>query len=401
MTKYFIGGIPIKATEDDVRSEFSKFGIIRDVVLSRDRITNKPRGFGFLSFVDKIDLIPPGQQSVYGYNICGRPVELKFAAPRNEEEARETGIPYEPNKRSQQHHDRKDTQPPPPMDWDRCVVIRGFPSDATSADLYSYFSCFGHVGSVEFQDGNALVVFQDSSLVDMIVQEAKGNNLTMGDKILHAEAGNEYAPKVIVPNGSSGVPNHTGNNSNTSNRTRPRSPPPQPPPNLSSSHPTSAYSTPPPPLHQHQHQQPMAVYQQQPPQHQPPPPSISYTPPPYPSTPLYAVVPVTILPPMHPSLNKYVRIVHWGPSLEESLQRHLEVVEPSSETTSPMMTYAPQLPITLSHNSNNNNTPTYYAPPTTTAPLHYSQSHSNHHHHNDHHNHRKRSTSPTSKRMKR
>eukprot|EP00889_Picochlorum_renovo_P008260 jgi/Picre1/35290/NNA_002752.t1 len=51
-SKIFIGGLSWEMTEDMLKEYFEKFGEIIEVVVMRDRVTHKPRGFGFVTFRD-------------------------------------------------------------------------------------------------------------------------------------------------------------------------------------------------------------------------------------------------------------------------------------------------------------------------------------------------------------
>ena len=53
--KVFVGGLPFQAGEDDIRTDFGKYGEIEDVYLPTDRDTGKLRGFGFVTFKDSRD----------------------------------------------------------------------------------------------------------------------------------------------------------------------------------------------------------------------------------------------------------------------------------------------------------------------------------------------------------
>lgn len=48
--KLFVGGLPWKTTEKELRDVFSKFGEVEDVKVIRDRRTGKSKGFGFVTF---------------------------------------------------------------------------------------------------------------------------------------------------------------------------------------------------------------------------------------------------------------------------------------------------------------------------------------------------------------
>ena len=46
---------PFLAGDDDLRSDFGKFGNITDVFMPQDRYSGKPRGFAFITFEDPRD----------------------------------------------------------------------------------------------------------------------------------------------------------------------------------------------------------------------------------------------------------------------------------------------------------------------------------------------------------
>ncbi|KAI8474754.1 MAG: hypothetical protein J3K34DRAFT_382980 [Monoraphidium minutum] len=48
--KIFLGGLSWETTEDKLKDHFGKYGEIQEVVVMRDRVTGKPRGFGFITF---------------------------------------------------------------------------------------------------------------------------------------------------------------------------------------------------------------------------------------------------------------------------------------------------------------------------------------------------------------
>ncbi|WCJ35577.1 RNA-binding (RRM/RBD/RNP motifs) family protein [Euphorbia peplus] len=78
--KIFVGGLSSTLTEEQFKNYFVRFGKILDVVVMQDSSTNRPRGFGFVTFdseesVDKVML-----NSFHDLN--GRLVEVKRAVPK-------------------------------------------------------------------------------------------------------------------------------------------------------------------------------------------------------------------------------------------------------------------------------------------------------------------------------
>jgi len=78
--KIFVGGLPVTASEEDIRNAFVKYGQITEVLIMKDKNTGQPRGFGFVSFdnEDSVDrLIADGAF----HDVCGKQSEVKRAEP--------------------------------------------------------------------------------------------------------------------------------------------------------------------------------------------------------------------------------------------------------------------------------------------------------------------------------
>lgn len=50
--KLFVGGLSTETETDDLRSYFSKYGSIDEVIIATERDTGRKRGFGFVTFDD-------------------------------------------------------------------------------------------------------------------------------------------------------------------------------------------------------------------------------------------------------------------------------------------------------------------------------------------------------------
>ena len=46
--KLFVGGLPWKTTEDELRDAFSKAGTVASVAVITDKVTGRSKGFGFV-----------------------------------------------------------------------------------------------------------------------------------------------------------------------------------------------------------------------------------------------------------------------------------------------------------------------------------------------------------------
>nr|CAH7744669.1 unnamed protein product [Callosobruchus chinensis] len=79
--KVFLGGLPSNVTETDLRSFFTRFGKVMEVVIMYDQEKKKSRGFGFLSFEDE-DAVDRCVAEHF-VNLNGKQVEIKKAEPRD------------------------------------------------------------------------------------------------------------------------------------------------------------------------------------------------------------------------------------------------------------------------------------------------------------------------------
>ncbi|KAI4457706.1 heterogeneous nuclear ribonucleoprotein 87f-related [Holotrichia oblita] len=79
--KVFLGGLPSNVTETDLRTYFTRFGKVMEVVIMYDQEKKKSRGFGFLSFEDEDSV--DRCVAEHFINLNGKQVEIKKAEPRD------------------------------------------------------------------------------------------------------------------------------------------------------------------------------------------------------------------------------------------------------------------------------------------------------------------------------
>ncbi|KAH7441669.1 hypothetical protein KP509_03G048000 [Ceratopteris richardii] len=92
--KIFVGGLAASVTENDFRKYFDQFGNITDVVVMYDHGTQRPRGFGFITY-DSEDAVDRALQSSF-HELKGKMVEVKRAIPKemSPSPVRSTGSGY-------------------------------------------------------------------------------------------------------------------------------------------------------------------------------------------------------------------------------------------------------------------------------------------------------------------
>ncbi|OAY41113.1 heterogeneous nuclear ribonucleoprotein 1 [Manihot esculenta] len=78
--KIFVGGLASTVTETDFKKYFDHFGIITDVVVMYDHNTQRPRGFGFITY-DSEEAVDKVLQKTF-HELNGKMVEVKRAVPK-------------------------------------------------------------------------------------------------------------------------------------------------------------------------------------------------------------------------------------------------------------------------------------------------------------------------------
>ncbi|KAG6685881.1 hypothetical protein I3843_12G134500 [Carya illinoinensis] len=78
--KIFVGGLASTVTESDFKRYFDQFGAITDVVVMYDHNTQRPRGFGFITY-DSEDAVDRVLHKQF-HELNGKMVEVKRAVPK-------------------------------------------------------------------------------------------------------------------------------------------------------------------------------------------------------------------------------------------------------------------------------------------------------------------------------
>ncbi|CAN8326036.1 unnamed protein product [Cochlearia groenlandica] len=78
--KIFVGGLPSSITEAEFKNYFDQFGMIADVVVMYDHNTQRPRGFGFITYDSEESVDVVLHKSFHELN--GKMVEVKRAVPK-------------------------------------------------------------------------------------------------------------------------------------------------------------------------------------------------------------------------------------------------------------------------------------------------------------------------------
>lgn len=163
--KLFIGGIGWDTTEERLRDHFSRYGEVAHTVVMRDRLTNQPRGFGFVVFADP-SVIPSVLQQTH--NIDGRTVEAKRAMSREQQQTLKTGSNSSGGNFAGSENLKS-----------KKIFVGGLPSTLTEDEFRGYFQDYGSVTDVVIMyDSNTgrprgfgFISFTTEDSVDRVLQK--------------------------------------------------------------------------------------------------------------------------------------------------------------------------------------------------------------------------------------
>jgi len=86
--KLYVGGIPYRTTEDELRAAFEEAGTVLSASIISDRMTGRSRGFGFVEMADDAQ----AQAAVDrwdGKEMDGRMLSVSFARPQGDRPPRD------------------------------------------------------------------------------------------------------------------------------------------------------------------------------------------------------------------------------------------------------------------------------------------------------------------------
>ncbi|KAG7190119.1 hypothetical protein KM043_006253 [Ampulex compressa] len=147
--KLFVGGLSWQTSSEKLREYFGMFGTVTDVLIMKDPVTQRSRGFGFITFaepgsVDKVLKCPI-------HTLDGKKIDPKHATPKN---------------RAKQANRTKK------------IFVGGVSQDTSSEEVKAYFNQFGKVEeTVMLMDqqtkrhrGFGFVTFENEDVVDRVCE---------------------------------------------------------------------------------------------------------------------------------------------------------------------------------------------------------------------------------------
>jgi cold-inducible RNA-binding protein len=88
--KLYVGGIPYRSTEDDLKKAFGEAGNVVSASIISDRMTGRSRGFGFVEMASQAE----AQAAIDrwdGKEMDGRMLSVSFARPQGDRPPRREG----------------------------------------------------------------------------------------------------------------------------------------------------------------------------------------------------------------------------------------------------------------------------------------------------------------------
>lgn len=82
-TKLFVGNLSFKTTENDLQDAFAAHGTVVETNLMMDRVTGRPRGFGFVT-MSTPEEAQKAIEAMNGKPLDGRDLTVNIARPREE-----------------------------------------------------------------------------------------------------------------------------------------------------------------------------------------------------------------------------------------------------------------------------------------------------------------------------
>ena len=82
-TKLFVGNLSFDTTENDLQDAFAAHGTVLETNLMMDRVSGRPRGFGFIT-MSTPEEAQSAINALNGQQVGGRALTVNIAKPREE-----------------------------------------------------------------------------------------------------------------------------------------------------------------------------------------------------------------------------------------------------------------------------------------------------------------------------
>jgi RNA recognition motif-containing protein len=89
-TKLYVGNLSFNSSENDIRAAFEQCGPVTEVFVAMDRMTDRPRGFAFVT-MGTSEAAKAAIEKLNGKELGGRTLNVNEARPREEGAGRSSG----------------------------------------------------------------------------------------------------------------------------------------------------------------------------------------------------------------------------------------------------------------------------------------------------------------------
>ena len=77
----YVGNLPYRLTEDQLRSAFEEYGSVSSCTIIKDKVTGQSKGFGFLEMPERSEA-EAAINNLNGRDLMGRKINVNEARPR-------------------------------------------------------------------------------------------------------------------------------------------------------------------------------------------------------------------------------------------------------------------------------------------------------------------------------
>jgi len=77
----YVGNLPYRISEDQLRSTFEEFGSVSSCTIIKDKVTGQSKGFGFLEMPERTEA-EAAISNLNGRDLMGRKINVNEARPR-------------------------------------------------------------------------------------------------------------------------------------------------------------------------------------------------------------------------------------------------------------------------------------------------------------------------------
>jgi RNA recognition motif-containing protein len=78
----YVGNLSFQMTDEDLATEFAKFGKVTKANIVKDKLTGKSKGFGFVE-MPNVSEAESAIKKLDGASVKGRPLKVNEARPRD------------------------------------------------------------------------------------------------------------------------------------------------------------------------------------------------------------------------------------------------------------------------------------------------------------------------------